>query len=597
MPISLYYKNDDSQVCTLRPSPLVSIAANLNKVGGETVGVTYTITLNGSILDDRGTPYAVKTQDNSPFPYFDGTSPDGVWPYGKFDNSTGHSENSRPKVQPIPENAKLDAIFSKQRALKALFAIDGQRLEIMPVHGDEPAIVCYPRVMSVDFAEGLYVNRADYTITLEADTLLNKNLTVDEDGNPLDGSLRPAISGANDGFVTQQIIALSGAFIQDFSESWNIEVDDERAENLAIPRTYRITHNISANGKAHYFPSGATVVKIPAWQSARDYVVNNLIAKSGIFDYPNTTPLPYPNVNNQLGSGTMNLIDKYRGFNHTRTEDIDVSAGSFSVTETFLLASGDSYEDYNMSVSKGIDNAFVSVSIDGTVKGLNEISPSGFGEHQTVGVGFVPPASPPTIEVIASGAYDNALKKYNEITNSGQYGLTSDVFKRAQNSVAFELNSQPKSISLGLNEFNGEITYSLEFDNRPTNIMSGVLSENISVNDTYPGDVFAIIPVLGRATGPVLQYVGSRTEYKRDVQIELQMDYTDLHYASGRGLITQKPSIVEPTRTQLRNLIKSLSPEGEPGVRQYFISAPSENWSPKTGSYNFSISWTYELDR
>ena len=159
------------------------------------------------------------------------------------------------------------------------------------------------------------------------------------------------------------------------------------------------------------------------------------------------------------------------------------------------------------------------------------------------------------------------------------------------------MNSQPKSISLGLNEFNGEITYSLEFDNRPTNIMSGVLSENISVNDTYPGDVFAIIPVLGRATGPVLQYVGSRTEYKRDVQIELQMDYTDLHYASGRGLITQKPSIVEPTRTQLRNLIKSLSPEGEPGVRQYFISAPSENWSPKTGSYNFSISWTYELDR
>ena len=104
--------------------------------------------------------------------------------------------------------------------------------------------------------------------------------------------------------------------------------------------------------------------------------------------------------------------------------------------------------------------------------------------------------------------------------------------------------------------------------------------------------------VLGRKTGPVLQYIGTRTEYKRDLQIELQMDYTNLHYGNGqRELVTQKPSIVEPTRTQLRNLIKSLSPEGEPGVRQYFISAPSENWSPKTGSYNFSISWTYELDR
>ncbi len=581
MPISVYYKNDDAQVCTLRPSPLVSIASNLNKVGGENVGITYSITLTGTLLEDRGTPYAIKMQDNSAFKYYDNTTPTGIGPYGQFDNTGGHSENNRPKIQPIPENAKLDAIFSKQRALKALFSIDGQRLEIMPVHGDEPAVVCFPRVVSIDFQEGLYINRCDYTITLEADTLLNKNLTIDDDGNPLSSDLKPAIAGANDGLTTPQVISLSGAFIESFSESWNIEVDDERAENLSIPRTYRITHSISAQGKTHYFPSGADVVKIPAWRSAKSYVVSNLLSKSGVLDYPNGAPLPYPSVNNQLGSGTLDLVNTYRGFNHTRTEDIDVAGGSFSVSETFLLASGDSYEDYSMSVSKGIDNAFVNVSIDGTVTGLNEVSPSGYGAQ---------PTKP-------SGSYDNALKKYHEISKSGQFGLTSDIYRRAQNSVPFELNSQPKSISLGLNEFNGQITYSLEFDNRPTNIISGVLSESISVNDTYPGDVFSVVPVIGRATGPVLQYVGSRTEYKRDVQIELQMDYTDLHYASGRGLITQKPSIVEPTRTQLRELIKSVSPEQEPGVRKYFINAPNESWSPKTGSYSFSISWTYELDR
>jgi hypothetical protein len=75
------------------------------------------------------------------------------------------------------------------------------------------------------------------------------------------------------------------------------------------------------------------------------------------------------------------------------------------------------------------------------------------------------------------------------------------------------------------------------------------------------------------------------------------MDYTDIHYGSGRGLVVQKPSIVEPTRTQIRTLIKSLSPENEQGVRKYFIAPPTESWNPKTGSYNFSISWTYELDR
>ena len=31
-----------------------------------------------------------------------------------------------------------------------------------------------------------YINRCNYSITLEADTLLNKNLTLDEDGNPYD---------------------------------------------------------------------------------------------------------------------------------------------------------------------------------------------------------------------------------------------------------------------------------------------------------------------------------------------------------------------------------------------------------------------------
>lgn len=582
MPISVYYKNDGSQVCTLRPSPLVSISSALNKVGGETVGMTYAITLTGSILEDRGSPYAVKMQDNTPFKYYDGTTPAGTGPYGQFDNSSGHSEDNRPKVQPVPENSKLDAIFSKQRAIKALFAMDGQRLEIMPIHGDEPAIICYPRIISIDFAEGLYINRSDYTITMEADTLLNKNLTVDEDGNPVDDSLRPVISGPNDGFSTQQIIALSGAFIESFSETWNIEVDDERAESLSQPRTYVITHSISAQGKTHHFPDGGGVSKILAWQNAKNYVVNNLLSKSGISDYPNTMPLPYPSVNNSLGSGTVNLINSYRGFNHTRTEDVDVAGGSFSVTETFLLASGTAYENHSMSVSTDIESAFVNVSIDGTVTGLNEVSPSGYG----AGVATMP-----------SGAYDNALKKYYEISRSGQFGLTSDIYRRANNTVAFELNSQPKSVSLGLNEYNGEITYSLEFDNRPTNIVSGTMSEGISINDTYPGDIFATIPVIGRATGPILQYIGSRTEYKRDVQLDLQMDYTDIHYASGRGLVVQRPSVVEPTRTQIRTLIKSLSPENEPGVRKYFIAPPTESWNPKTGSYNFSISWTYELDR
>jgi hypothetical protein len=474
-------------------------------------------------------------------------------------------------------------------------------VEIIPVHGDQPAVVCYPRVISITFEEGNYIHKCGYSITLQADTLLDKNHTVDNEGNPV----------FQDGYSDlkeEAIAALSGHFISSFSDNWSIEVDEALGEtvgNLVVPRSYRITHSTSATGKSHYYPETADpakVVKTAAWQNAKKYVQRTLLGdagQSGIHFYPNVgkflpqwsdphvQPGPERLDETLLGSGTVNLVDTYRGYNHVRTEQVDKSAGSYSVTDTWLLASGSAYETYSMSISQSSDNPFVNVSIDGSIKGLSELTSSAasFGGNQGVDVG-------------SGTAYSNAISKFHEVSNSGKYGITSNIFKRANRAVAVELNSQPQSISLGTNEYAGDISYSLSFNNRPTNIISGVLSEVISVNDNYPGDVFASLPVIGRNTGPVLQYVGGRTEYSRSVNVELVMDYTDIGYGSDRkSLLLKKPSIVEPTKTQLRDLIKELSPQNEPGVRKYFISPPSESWSPKEGRYSFNISWTYELDK
>ena len=193
--------------------------------------------------------------------------------------------------------------------------------------------------------------------------------------------------------------------------------------------------------------------------------------------------------------------------------------------------------------------------------------------------------------------YINALDKWYKISKSGVFGYTSDIYRRANSTVAVELNSQPLDISLGMNEYTGEITYSLSFDNRPTNIISGTLLENISVNETYPGDVYSVIPVIGRKTGPILQYNGSRTGYTRDVTIDLVMDSTKIPYDTGRKMLIRRPSAVNPTAEQLEKLIHELSPEREPGIRKYFHDPPSESWNPKTGQYTFNIRWTYELDK
>ncbi len=575
MPIRVRYTNDAAQDCTIRPTPFIQISENVLKNKEGTFGVTYSITLTGTLLADRGTPYALNPATNTPFGFFDaGHIPNNfIGPYGLFDDEP-ISSRTKPWRQQV-ENKNASAMLSKQRALRGLFAQDGQRVELSDILDNAGAtIVCYPRVISVDFTEGAYITTCEYTIVLEADYLLRENTGdddqafVDLEGTYAnDGSLR-----ATNTVLVDLLNSTGTFFIDDYGEDWNLEVDDAQGESVENPRSYRISHSLNATGKTVYDFDGD--VSKPAWQQARDFVLSRLATNpSG----------SYPNVAGVIGSGTVHLVDSYGGFNHVRTEQINVANGTYSVTENWLLSSGTSTENYSMTTATSNSDPFINVSIDGAIKGLSKVAPDQLGDQQLTAI---------------SGAYANALQKYNSISNNGQFGMTSDVYHRANNLVAVQLNSQPVSINIGSNQYTGDISYNLAFNNRPTNIVSGVISESIQVNDTYPGDVFAVIPVLGRQTGPILQNIGGRTEYRRDIAINLVMDYTKIPYSGDRrSLILKKPSLVEPTASQIASLLQELSPQGEPGVRKYFISPPTESWTPKEGSYSFNIAFTYELDK
>lgn len=622
MPIRVRYKNIAGQECTIRPTPFVSISSEFNKTpAGDILGVTYTITLTGTLLPDEGMPFAQNINgDLYSCDFCNGESlAGGIGPYGAFSNTISHFGGNKPPRQAVPVDAASHVIFMKQRALRELFANHGQRTEITDVEFDSGGIVCFPRVVNISFQEGNYVTRCDYTITLEADVLYTiSGLEADGDGirdqsDPLFNTMPLS--------TDKQFIDLYGnAFISDFSENWALEVDESQGETVDlsdnnIGAAYRITHNISATGKDHYspLPGGNEVVRLKAWESAKkfvqarlalnpadanDVIVNERINQS-IQGYPNQTGIyadgtlfsqssPLPNFMGKIGAGTLDLIQQYNGYNHVRTENIDETAGTYNVSETWLLASGVAYETYSMSITSDNGNPFVRVSINGNIKGLSRLAAN------SVRYGGMNPSGMDTTPNLKT-KHESALEYYNKISGNGAFGVGSLIYKRANNQTPVQLNSQPLSISLGSNKHTGEITYALEFDNRPTNIISNTISETINVQDTYPGDLFSVIPVIGRPEGPILQYIGGRTEYKRDISINLIMDYTKIPYGNGRPLILSKPSVNEPTATELANLLLELSPAKEPGIRKYFINPPSESWEPKTGSYSFNISFTYEL--
>lgn len=714
MPITVHYQNNSEHKCVISPTPLISINSEILKTGGgEAFGVTYQITLNGTIIANEGTPYGFKTNDdNTLFQVFgadvaqepaDPDNPDApsdptptprsdlpdtslCGPYCAFDKRLLHK---RPPRQVVDHREAMTSILSKQKALRALFALDGQRVEItdwvgiddqQPEIRHNPVLVFYPRINSISFSEGVYVDTATYTIVMEADVLLSNidnadnesNFTVDIDAtllmassgdylasgiNGLEGmddgvtqsngskkkiDLLPSCAGGGEDDISspsdQVAIAIHKArekeleefnqhFISDFDESWSIEVDEQFGENfgdvplegaevpfrdLIQPRSYIISHNVSAVGKTHYGPEGKT----QAWEEARKFVQNRLFhhktsgypLASGYPNMPGATDpdeLVENSEGNQVprvipaffGKGALNLSHYYNGFNHSRNENIGYTDGSYSVTETWLVASGTDLETYDMTVTSSLDSPFVNIGVQGKIKGLSSVVPSSvyFGGQYNE-TEEIPDEEKRDTRFLVT-PYMNALEKWYKISKSGVFGLTSDLYRRANSLVAVELNSQPLEISLATNEYTGEIDYSLSFDNRPTNIISGTLLEDINVNETYPGDVFSVIPVIGRKTGPVLQYNGSRTAYTRDLTIDLTMDSTKIPYDKGRKMLIRRPSAVNPTAEQLEKLIHELSPEGEPGIRKYFHEPPQESWNPKTGQYSLNIRWTYELDK
>lgn len=588
----IYDKNGVAHV--IRPCPLVSINYSANKNKARSLGGTYNITLNGTLLARHGSPEPV----NKSAPH-NGVQYDAIY------------ADPRPSGYAVSQDNALGSILEKQNAIRSLFAVDGQRMELLSISGDEPIVVFYPSVVDISFEEGTYVDLCRYTVSLRSDVLFDKDDNIINDGlmnlnkegdlvvYPTDEANYSNGTPLSPRKSLQDHISDVGGLVEDFTDTWAIEpedgngittnpfANDNRFENVV--RTYRITRNISATGKTIHGPHGGVNKRFEAWEQARGFIQKRL---------GDTYPMTGLKLSNYFASGLMDIAyANYGGYNHSRTENIDKTGGVYSVSETWLLSSGTAYETYNMSIATSLQSN-PTFSINGVVRGLSSIPPSG-----TIYGGVV--------DNNINTPFENAMIKYDAISNQGNFGWISDIYKRVQNVTPCFVNPFPASISVGLNEFSGEVTYDIQFDSRPLSNIPGTVSEVISVNDTYPGDVFASIPVLGRVTGPVLQYLGTRTEYRRDVTIDLLFPPPSGEISDGltttlppdqaivkfrNQYFGNKPTLWEPARTQLNNVIRSLSPAFEVGIRKYFINPPTENWNPQERRYSLNLSWTYELD-
>lgn len=510
----------------LIPAPFVTLKKNQNvSEGGTKFGVNYLLTLDGKIDVNKGSP-----------------------------NGSGHmwlSITGYPDDQPKEVDEWLSTIIRKQEAIRTLFAPLGRPFQIYGydyVSGDLPALLCYPRKIDIEFKRGQqtsWTNLCDYSVNIETDQVSINGEMISED------------------------VDSSGYNINKADETWSIEPDENH-------RVYRLNHKISAQGKPTYGPSG---IATSAWENARAYVVDHL----GL----DTTQLIATGV---LNAGTL------KAYNYLRTQNTNELVGTFDVSESWLgydsgglwSPSGAAIEEFDVDVRTSNDRR-TTVTIKGTIKGLEE------RDNQTYD--------------LLTDKFTNAKIKYDLLNAQNVlYQRCQNVVSGPMNMVSgirggwpnetqppsgiygyftdweVELNTMYLEDFVGINEINGIISYSRSFDDRPYNLVSGSISEVISVTYDNPNDVFVMIPIPGRAAGPIPQDMETITESKVNLSIEVVMPASSIKRINDTTLLN---SVIRPC---IAGFIAANTPSAS------FVKKASdkESFAVTTGRYSRQVSFTYQ---
>jgi hypothetical protein len=463
----------------------------------------------------------------------------------------------------LPSDGGLIVTAQLMEDLREIFNVDGKQLLIQcgPDGGPYTDVISlYPKITNISFAESNnnWVDTIPYSIelTFDADSY---------DEHP-DGNIPP--------------------FIEEYSEEWNVEfVNDNKhfvwdlsqvtdqqggydytTTDSNNPFEARVTHAVTVKGKQSWTGTGVLGTMTKAADNALDWALNTF----GGFGYDSTGYGHAISGWTNLGGSSGNAYD------HFRTHSINETEGTVTLNENWIVLGINSgilsdgrkiMEDFTVEIRTGNEDGLTRMSINGSVNGVAEMSYSTVESSTNV----------------VTSAYDNASNGWSYVMDR--------VFPRAQliyeQQGSRQLHPTPLTKSISHSPGKGIIGYSYEFNDRPCSFISGALSENFSIVDNHPSDVFARIPVLGRAAGPVLQEISTVTESTREVSIEAVMP-PPTGCSSISLLDTYKPTTI------VANILCEFETQLTDVYDQVFKQSDTESWNPLSGRYSRNVSWIYQ---
>lgn len=387
----------------------------------------------------------------------------------------------------------------------------------------------------------------------------------------------------------------------DVTENWDFSLNDgsytqtayekkavgEVSRTANVKKNYAIAHSLSATGVTKLGGASNTSVS-SGYYEAKRYIQNRLsilgnnpFNANTIKDYgggvPSTDTVGQHNIfesDDSEGSG-VNLRPyapnsaTYTAYNQVNTYSQDILAGTYSVNRNWLASAFAANVSIDLTYNDDDAAAANTVEVSVNIQGHESIV-----EDTLKDDGTVKTAANPNTET--TDKYHNALSVAETYflteDDSGKTGIFSiaEAFY-AERAADGTLKAIPVSKSQSHSQTAGSISISSSFHDA-TITVTGAVSENITISDTnYDGtnQIVAILPVIGKSDGPVIQNMGITNERTRSVSVEIVM---------AKGNRDSKPVIdlssYRPSTTAYQQNI-------------------SDSWSPTSGSYNKSIDWVF----
>lgn len=556
------------------PAPLVTVdKVYRSTAGGSKYSTEYAISLTGTLLPFRGSPSGVFSSDNpsAAFWTLSGTPPDES--YGTNDIA-------------------FTRIERKQEALRWLFSTDGKVLEWYG--GALAPSKCRPRIVSISFIDGQWVDRCEYRIDLVADSMTG--VVSDEDD-----------------------FAASG--LQEISDEW--QFNELRGHDAKV---YEISHLVSAKGIRTF--DEVTGSATEAYKHAKQWCDARITGRpDGDFVTYATGFTAWVN-----GGYTKNTV-------------IAEADGSYAITETWTIrqagpgALAATYIEQSFTLTNNVEDNTIDLSYAGTIYGLYDGRHIGNASAVATAKAAVPdddtarlavidamgaflgdyavPVSPSQKNItvnekdgVVTFSYDwnagdsETYSQNNEATisydnGSGNYTLVLNVDITGKGSTSDERltnaranipsdaaalllaqslvgSLKPAGITFGssytakssaVNETNGTVRVSWTWTDRDDN------NAEVSVEISYPQIIAAKIIVPGRIAGPIIQRINTATAK------QITVSYTSDGHDTRPDADTISDVMDEAGGVPYGPAISPWYPGS------YILESDRETWNPTTGKY------------